>query len=107
MMFTAPKERLRGYGSILMKWGMDIADSMGVEVIVEAREAGVHLYKKFGLRTIEKISVDTLVDNPTPLWKRMQSDFGTVVISWMWKPHGGLYESGKTDVPWEAKPNPM
>lgn len=87
----------------MMKWGMDIAEEMGVEVVVEASDHGIHLYKKFGLRTIEKICVDTLVDNPSNLWKKLESDTGNILMWWMWKPHGGIYEAGKTELPWVAK----
>lgn len=103
MMFTHPSHRRKGHGSLLMKYGMDIAATMAVEVIVEASDQGIHLYKKFGLRTIEKIAIDTLVDGPSPLWKKMQSEFGDVLIWWMWKPHGGVYEAGVTELPWMAK----
>jgi hypothetical protein len=103
MMFTHPTERRKGYGSMLMKWGMDIADKMAVEVIVEASDQGIHLYKKFGLRTIEKICVDTLIEKPSIIWKKMESEFGHTLIWWMWKPHGGIYEAGKTVLPWMAK----
>ncbi|KAJ8061630.1 hypothetical protein OCU04_009437 [Sclerotinia nivalis] len=62
MMFTYPKERRKGYGGMLMKWGMDKAAEMGVEVAVESSDQGYRLYKKFGLRSIQKIAVDTAVD---------------------------------------------
>jgi ribosomal protein S18 acetylase RimI-like enzyme len=104
MMVTCPEHRRKGYGSMLMKWGMDIANQMGVEVLVEASEQGIHLYKKFGLRTIEKVAVDTLVENPSNTWRRFESDLRGVQFWWMWKPHGGIYEQGKTELPWVAKP---
>lgn len=106
MMFTRPNQRRKGYGSMLMKWGMDIANEMGVEVVVEATAQGLHLYKRFGLRTVEKLCIDTVVDNPSNLWKKMEKEVGIddLMIWWMWKPHGGIYEAGKTELPWIAKP---
>lgn len=104
MMFTLPGQRGKGFGSMLMEWGINVADQMGIEVVVEATKMGMHLYKKFGLRTVEKICIDTAVDNPSNLWKKMESDFGNCIIWWMWKPHGGIYEPGKIDLPWVAKP---
>ncbi|TVY90802.1 hypothetical protein LAWI1_G005159 [Lachnellula willkommii] len=103
MMFTYPAQRRKGYGSLLMEWGMDIAERMGVEVLVEASDQGIHLYKKFGIRTIDKIAVDSLIDNPSNTWRRYESDLKDLMFWWMWKPHGGIYEEGKTDLPWVAK----
>jgi GNAT superfamily N-acetyltransferase len=102
MMFTYPRERRKGYGGMLMKWGMEKAAEMGVEVAVEASDQGYGLYKKHGLRTIQKMAIDTIIDQPSNLWKRLESDFGDTLIWWMWKPVHGIYEMGKTELPWEA-----
>jgi len=101
LMFTYPKERRKGYGGMLMQWGMDKASEMGVEVAVESSEHGYGLYKKFGLRSIQKIAVDTKVDNPSNTWKRLESDFRDTLIWWMWKPHGGIHGEGNDKLPWE------
>ena len=61
------------------------------------------LYKKFGLRSIEKIAVDMRVDNPSSIWRRLESDFDPVLIWWMWKPRDGIYVAGKTELSWVAK----
>ncbi|KAI9647890.1 hypothetical protein NHQ30_004278 [Ciborinia camelliae] len=98
-MFTYTKQRCRGYGSMVMQWGMERAEKMGLEVIVEASAMGYPLYKKFGLRAIEKIAVDMRVDNPSNTWRRLESDLGPVLIWWMWKLHGDVYVAGKTELP--------
>ncbi|KAF7900012.1 hypothetical protein EAF00_004348 [Botryotinia globosa] len=102
-MFTYTNQRNKGYGSMLMQWGMERAERMGVEVVVEFSEMGYSLYKKFGLRSIEKIAVDMRVEIPTNTWGRLESDFGPVLIWWMWKPRDGIYVAGKTELPWVAK----
>lgn len=102
-MFTEVRHRRKGYASMLMQWGMDHADEMGLEVVVEASDQGVDLYRKFGLTPVDKIAVDMHIDNPSNTWRKMESDFGTVLITWMWKPHGGVIEEGKTEFPWLAK----
>ncbi|RSL51386.1 hypothetical protein CEP52_016557 [Fusarium oligoseptatum] len=45
---THPEYRRRGAGSMLMKWGCDLADENGVEVYVDASRDGSFLYRKFG-----------------------------------------------------------
>ncbi|ESZ90183.1 GNAT family acetyltransferase [Sclerotinia borealis F-4128] len=89
-MFTYTNQRCKGYGSMLMQWGMERAEKMGLEVIVESSEMGYSLYKEFGLRPIEKIAVDMRVENPSNTWRRLESDLGPVLIWWMRKPHGGV-----------------
>ncbi|KAF4626960.1 hypothetical protein G7Y89_g11196 [Cudoniella acicularis] len=100
MMFTHPKQRRKGYGSMLMKWGMDRAEEMGLEVYVEASEEGSFLYYQFGLRTIDRLAIDTFVENPSNTWRRLESDFANFLMRLMWKPHGGIYQAGETELPW-------
>ncbi|PQE28229.1 hypothetical protein CJF30_00010914 [Rutstroemia sp. NJR-2017a BBW] len=102
-MFTHPSHRCKGHGSLLMKYGMDQAAELKVEAVVESSEEGMKLYKKWGFRTIEKVAIDTITDNPGPIWKKMHSDFGGKNIWWMWKPVEGVYVAGKTQLPWEVR----
>ncbi|KAE9365496.1 hypothetical protein N431DRAFT_387799 [Stipitochalara longipes BDJ] len=49
MLSTHPEHQRRGAGSMLMKWGTDIADSLGLKAFVQAsRQGKEHLYQKFG-----------------------------------------------------------
>jgi GNAT superfamily N-acetyltransferase len=49
MLSTHPEHQRRGAGAILMKWGTDIADSLGLRAFVQASRLGKqHLYEKFG-----------------------------------------------------------
>lgn len=43
-----PEYQNRGAGSKLMKWGNDLADSIGAVCTVEASGAGMQLYEKWG-----------------------------------------------------------
>lgn len=54
-------------------------------------------------KSIQKIAVDTMIDNPSNTWKRLESDLGNTMYWWMWKPREGIYEAGKTVLPLEAK----
>lgn len=103
-MVTYPEERRKGYGSMLMEWGMATANKMGLEVLVEASDQGYPLYKKFGLRSLEKVALDTLIDSPSNTWKRLESDLRETTLWWMWKPSVGIYEEGKTPLPWVKQP---
>ncbi|SPO04577.1 uncharacterized protein DNG_07262 [Cephalotrichum gorgonifer] len=45
---THPDYQRRGAGSMLIKWGCDLADEHGVAAYVDATKAGAPLYAKFG-----------------------------------------------------------
>ena len=105
-MFTHPRHRGNGHGSLLMAWGMSLADTMNLEVLSEASAMGRPLYAKFGLKTIDKVGVDTTITNPSNTWKRLESNFGNWVMWWMWKPAHGIYEEGVTPLPWVADGKP-
>lgn len=45
---THPDYQRRGAGSMLVKWGCDLADAQGVSAYVDASKDGAPLYAKFG-----------------------------------------------------------
>ncbi|OQE21959.1 hypothetical protein PENSTE_c011G03323 [Penicillium steckii] len=48
MLCTHPDFERRGAGSMLVKWGCDLADKDGVAAYVDASKSGAPLYEKFG-----------------------------------------------------------
>jgi predicted N-acetyltransferase YhbS len=48
MLGTHPDYRKRGAGSMLVKWGCDLADREGVAAYVDASSNGAPLYERFG-----------------------------------------------------------
>ncbi|MCJ1352748.1 MAG: hypothetical protein MMC33_002732 [Icmadophila ericetorum] len=103
IMFTHPSHRQKGVGSLLMKYGMDLAAEKNLEVVVEASEDGRWLYDKFGLRSLGKEVFDTSKKNPSDLWRKLAHEFGYVAHYWMWKPKEGVYVEGVTKCPWEVE----
>jgi hypothetical protein len=89
---------------MLMEWGMKKAEEMKLEVLVEASLMAVPLYRKFGMRTIDKLCIDTEKEDPSNTWIRLSHDLGNLTIWWMWKPVDGVFEKGKTSLPWFSKP---
>ncbi|KAF7876519.1 hypothetical protein EAF04_001609 [Stromatinia cepivora] len=107
MMFTHPNHRRRGYGSLLMEYGMNKTLEMNVEALVEATAEGLPLYEKFGFRTIEIITIDTICRNRKPgfLWLKMANEVKGETTWWMWKPKpsdGEIYTPGM-ELPCERK----
>lgn len=53
--FTHPEYRRRGAGGMMLKWGCDVADLLGLPGWIEASEEGNFLYKMFGFYDYEKL----------------------------------------------------
>lgn len=54
---THPDHRRRGVGRSMMKWGMDIADQLGLPIYLESTTGGVPLYQRLGFETLTHVSV--------------------------------------------------
>jgi GNAT superfamily N-acetyltransferase len=48
MLSTHPDHERRGAGSMLMKWGIDIADNLGMKAFVQGSRVGKQLYESHG-----------------------------------------------------------
>jgi ribosomal protein S18 acetylase RimI-like enzyme len=55
---TSPQHQRRGAGTMLTKWGCDIAQKYGVPAYLEASPAGLPLYKKAGFQEVDKFVFD-------------------------------------------------
>lgn len=49
---THPNFRRRGAATMLLRWGCDQADRDGLPVYIDASEAGVPVYEKYGFRVV-------------------------------------------------------
>ncbi|KAF6818931.1 GNAT family protein [Colletotrichum sojae] len=58
ILFTVKKHRRRGAASLIMDWGMERADRLGLDVYIEATPLGRILYEKYGLEVIEHRSFE-------------------------------------------------
>ncbi|KAJ9605588.1 hypothetical protein H2200_010245 [Cladophialophora chaetospira] len=54
---TEPKHQGRGAGSMLIKWGLDIADELNLPAYLESSPAGHRLYQKFGFKDIDELKM--------------------------------------------------
>ncbi|KIV98087.1 hypothetical protein PV10_01775 [Exophiala mesophila] len=55
---TDPKHQGRGAGSMLIKWGTDIADKMRLPAYLESSPKAYKLYQKHGFNTIDVFTMD-------------------------------------------------
>lgn len=78
-----------GIGGMLMKWGIQRADQMGLESLIEASPAGRWLYEKYGYKFVMAVAMDTETRNPSMTWSWYASLFGRASFHVMWRPRKG------------------
>jgi len=89
----------------MMEWGVAEADKMGVDSFVEASKQGKLLYEKWGFLHFDSLIVNTKIDDhPSAEWKRLERELPPSPQCLMWRPVGGIFEPGKTTLPWETTP---
>ncbi|KAF2642894.1 hypothetical protein P280DRAFT_467030 [Massarina eburnea CBS 473.64] len=95
-----PDHRKRGAGRLLIRWGIDKADELGIETVVSSLQSAVGAYEKSGLGAIEVIPPDPSlkVESPSEKWKELQQDDLSGVL--MWRPIGHDYVKGVDKAPW-------
>ncbi|KAI9737631.1 MAG: hypothetical protein M1818_005635 [Claussenomyces sp. TS43310] len=101
IIFTHPDYRRKGAADLIMEWGIQKAESMGVEMWLDATIYGIPLYKKYGFVVVHENAISP-IDNADEEWRRIAEDLGPMTMWQMWRPVGGNYEEGKTIRPWEG-----
>ncbi|KAI9744830.1 MAG: hypothetical protein M1818_001755 [Claussenomyces sp. TS43310] len=91
--FVKSTHRHRGVASLLMKWGTETADEMGLECFVESTEDGRGLYEAHGFKIYGEINLDARLEEPNKEFTRLRKELGCPIHSWyMWRPNGGTSE---------------
>ncbi|CAG8961277.1 hypothetical protein HYFRA_00013556 [Hymenoscyphus fraxineus] len=97
-----PNHRSRGVGTRLMQWGIDQADKLGLEVFIEASQAGKPLYDKFGMINLMKIEICPEKKNPGYQWKNFMHELLPMTFYCLWRPAGGKLVEGGSQNPWQV-----
>ena len=75
---------------MLIRWGFDRADELGVETIVEAMPEGRPTYAANGFRYVETILMDPTKNDPSPRWMELEREMQTPIpLLLMVRPKGG------------------
>lgn len=101
IIFTHPNYRRQGVGDLIMKWGTQKADAMGVEMWLDATVYGVPLYKKHGFIVVHENDIGPKSDDPSEEWKEIADRLAPMTMWQMWRPVGGKYVGGNLVRPWE------
>lgn len=95
ILFTLPRYRGKGAGTLLMEWGIQKGDEMGVEMWVDATEFGRHLYEKYGFVVVHDGILAPTTENPNSEWLELQQAFSTTHQWHLWRPVGGVLKPGE------------
>ena len=93
--FVEPQYRRHGAGSLLVRWGTDKADEMGLEAFVESTDDGKPLYAKHGFEYINELILDPTPPEQTSDLINLQKNL-QFRGHFMWRPVGGNFEKGVT-----------
>ncbi|KAI1371396.1 hypothetical protein F4677DRAFT_450513 [Hypoxylon crocopeplum] len=92
-----PEHRRRGAGKLLMSWGIQKADELGLESCIESVPFAVPIYEKLGYGNAEGLKSDFTIPNPSKKWEEYAADDLRVFL--MWRPAGHNYRAGEK-LPW-------
>jgi hypothetical protein len=103
--FVLSTQRRLGAGKLLMEWGCNLADKMGLECFVESTDDGRALYESAGFVVVNPFFLDPQPENENPSqeWQKIKQEaFPEPYRVWfMWRPKGGKFVEGETKFSWE------
>lgn len=78
---------------MLIRWGFEKADELGVETFVEAMQEGKPTYAANGFRYIHTFLLDPTKNDASPRWIELEKELRTPIpLFWMVRPKGGGFE---------------
>ena len=104
-LWTLPEYRKYGVGNLVGQHFTELIDRLGLECYLEGSPIGTPLYQKYGFVVVDfPIMRFKAYAHPRNEWKQMVRELQATPISIMWRPIKGVYEEGKTALPWESEP---
>lgn len=58
LLATLPEYQRRGFGSAILKWGIEKADASQLRIFLEGTPEGVPIYLKYGWKILEEVVMD-------------------------------------------------
>lgn len=82
MCFTDINYRRQGVAGMLMEWGINKADELGVECFLESTSIAVPLYQRFEYLIIDENEITAPIPNPSEEWKDLEKRY-LPICSWV------------------------
>ena len=93
-----PDARGRGIGKLLINWGIQKSDELGLEACIESVPFAVPFYEKCGFGTLDELKPDLEVENPSGQWKKWAGEDLRVILCW--RPVGRDFDAERDGKPW-------
>ncbi|MCJ1310747.1 RNA polymerase II transcription factor B 52 kDa subunit [Agyrium rufum] len=97
--FTHPDHRKRGAGSLLVRWGVEKADELGLDSFVEATNSCTSLYERHGFVASDSFNIKTERDDASEDWMKLVKEL-SIEYTFLWKLKYGKWVDGETTFPW-------
>lgn len=72
ILFTHPDYRRMGVGTLIISWGLEQADRLGLECFVEGTKEGKPCYERFGFKVVEENALHSEKEDPDEEWKTLE-----------------------------------
>ena len=83
---------------MLIRWGLQKADQLGIDAIVEATAEGKPTYAANGFRYVETFWLDPTKNDPSPRWMELEKEMRTPIpLFLMVRPRGGGFGKGERE----------
>ncbi|KAL8947502.1 MAG: hypothetical protein Q9222_006221 [Ikaeria aurantiellina] len=83
--FVHPDFRRRGAGSLLVDWGINKADELGLEAFIEAAMPAIPLYLRHDFKVMDNYWIDPKVSQPSEEWERLKEQIPPIHRAFMWR----------------------
>ena len=106
VIFAHPDKCNPEAAALLLQWGTEQADKLGIEAYVEAAYLGRVVYERHGFVVMNILGLGFQLrdESPGDEWLRLVRHMEENPVAIMWRPVGGNYVQGETVVPWEGAP---
>ena len=104
-MCVLSKHQRHGIGSLLMEWGLNRIDALGLESFIEATSNGKYLYAEYGYRLVKVVNVNMARTNASDEWTRLKEKLLPIGYTAMWRPVGGIWDAGEPQRTWAKRLN--
>ncbi|KAI0400015.1 hypothetical protein F4802DRAFT_620397 [Xylaria palmicola] len=97
---VAQEHRRNGVATLLMSWGKQKADELGIESCVESVPSAVPAYERLGYGNVDGLRPDVAIQNPSEKYQEYAKQELRVFL--MWRPAGRDYDRWKDNAPWKS-----
>ncbi|KAK6208253.1 hypothetical protein LQW54_007035 [Pestalotiopsis sp. IQ-011] len=81
--FVHSSHRRRGAASLMLKWGTDKADELGLEAFIESTDIARPAYKKHGFRVIGELNMDAQSESKNNEFDAVRERLGCPIHGWI------------------------